>query len=389
VSGDFRPLGGMDKANFVLAHHLIECNLPVFLVAHSVDPELRRRPGVEVCLVPKHGDSYLLAEGLLRKRAREVATDVCRRWPESRVLVNGGNCDWPDINWVHCVHSAWPCRDRGAPWWFRLKNRFAKRLARHSEEHAIRRARVILANSERTRNDLVRLLHIEPGRIHTVYPGCDANLAPPSAGERAAARQWLGLSGERPLIAFIGALGHDHNKGFDTLWAVFRELCNLPAWDADLVVAGGGRNLPDWRFQIAASGLASRVRVLGVTERVPDVLAAADLLVSPVRYEAFGLNVQEAICRGVPAIVAAAAGVAELYPPELGPMLLSNPENCPALAAMLLVWRKKMPETRGAFAAFSERLRQYTWREMAERIVAIAYADGAIVEVPVASGVFA
>jgi len=38
------------------------------------------------------------------------------------------------------------------------------------------------------------------------------------------------------------------------------------------------------------------------------------VLVSPVRYEAYGLNVQEALCCGVPAIVSACAGVAERYP---------------------------------------------------------------------------
>ena len=28
--------------------------------------------------------------------------------PLARVVVNGGNCAWPDINWVHAVHAAWP-----------------------------------------------------------------------------------------------------------------------------------------------------------------------------------------------------------------------------------------------------------------------------------------
>ncbi|HXZ80688.1 MAG TPA: glycosyltransferase family 4 protein [Terriglobales bacterium] len=377
VAGDFRPLGGMDKSNFMLAQYLVEQNIPVFLVAHSVDPALRGRAGVQACIVPKFANSYLLAEGLLRRRAREVITDVCRRWPNARVLANGGNCDWPDINWVHCVHHAWPCRDQGAPLWSRAKNRLGKFLARRSEQCAIARASLVLANSERTRDDLIRLLQVKPERVHAVYPGADPESRPPSSEERSAARQWLGFSPERPLIAFIGGLGHDHNKGFDTLWSVFRELCRITDWDANLVVAGAGRNLPDWRFQIAASDLEPRVRMLGVTDRVPEVLAAADLLVSPVRYEGFGMNVQEAICRGVPAMVTASAGVAEHYPDELRHLLIPNPDNCRILAEMLRRWRKRMPETREAFLALGSYLRRYTWRDMAERIVNIA-ADSVV-----------
>ena len=39
-------------------------------------------------------------------------------------------------------------------------------------------------------------------------------------------------------------------------------------------------------------------------------------MVHPARYEAYGLGVHEAICRGLPAIVSAGAGIAELYPAD-------------------------------------------------------------------------
>ncbi len=67
--------------------------------------------------------------------------------------------------------------------------------------------------------------------------------------------------------------------------------------------------------------------MVGFTNRVSDILAAADVLVSPVRYESYGLNVQEAICCGVPAIVSRAAGVAERYPTELSDLLLPDPND--------------------------------------------------------------
>jgi glycosyltransferase involved in cell wall biosynthesis len=67
--------------------------------------------------------------------------------------------------------------------------------------------------------------------------------------------------------------------------------------------------------------------LLGYREDVATILAASDLLASPTRYEAYGLNVHEAICRGVPALVSRSAGVAERYPPELRSWLLDDPDD--------------------------------------------------------------
>ena len=113
------------------------------------------------------------------------------------------------------------------------------------------------------------------------------------------------------MAVFIGSIGHDRRKGCDVLLEAWRRLCSDPQWDVDLVVAGSGSALGMYREQVSQWKLQDRIRMLGFCDRVRDLLAAADLLVSPVRYEAYGLNVQEAICRGVPAIVSSAAGVAE------------------------------------------------------------------------------
>ena len=54
------------------------------------------------------------------------------------------------------------------------------------------------------------------------------------------------------------------------------------------------------------------------------LLAAADLLVSPVRYEAYGLNVHEALCRGAAVMVTRTAGVVERFDHDLEPSLLPS-----------------------------------------------------------------
>lgn len=371
VAGGFHRHGGMDKANAALAEYLIERGIDVHLVAHRVDPLLIKHPRVTTHIVPRPLKSFLLGEMYLDWYGRKIARRITSRWPDARVLVNGGNCKWPDLNWVHYVHHAWENNERQAPAWFGLKDRLTRHWAKSRERSATSGAEIVLANSDRTRNDLITHFKLDPLRVFTVYLGSEA-FAAATPRERAEARAWLGIADERPLVVFIGALGHDQRKGFDTLWSAWQKICEQPSWDADLVVAGDGGGFARWKREIERSKFANRVRLLGFTDRVADLLAAADLLVSPVRYDAYGLNVQEAICRGVPAMVSKSAGVAERYPSHLIEMILSDAEDVNELCAKLLIWRSNMSEWKKRFTPLAEILRNHTWNDMARELVSVA-----------------
>jgi glycosyltransferase involved in cell wall biosynthesis len=372
VAGDFQRAGGMDRANAEFAAYLCATGASVHLVSHRVEDELAEHPKVQVHLAKRTGGVHFLAQRHLDRLGRTVAAQVISRVPGARVLVNGDNCDWPDINWVHYVHREWMTQPAAAPLWFRLKHGIDSRSHVRKELRVLKAARVMIANSERTRADLIRDVGVAPERVRTVYLGCGSEWQTTTSDRRAAARAWLGESLERPLAAFVGGFGHDSRKGFDTLWAAWKSLCAQPEWDADLIVAGGGRALPQWREEIERSGLGSRVRMLGFTDRVPDVLAAADVLVSPVRYESYGLNVQEAICCGVPAIVSRNAGVAERYPAELDELLLPDPEDTEDLLKRMLHWRSQIDEFKRCTVPLAATLRGWTWRDMAAQMVAVA-----------------
>lgn len=382
VSGGFHFRGGMDKANASLAAYLAtERRAEVHLVGHFIDDALREMPNLHVHNAPRPLGSYLLGEGPLARLGQRVARDVLATDPHARVVVNGGNCPWPDINWVHSVHHAWPCDDAGAPSWFQVKNRLTKHLAKSRERRALLRARVIIANSDATRRNILKHMPVRPDRVQTIYLGADIDARPASQNERLAARAHFGMSPTRPLVGFIGSLGHDNNKGLDTLLGAWRSLCARASWDCDLVVAGEGRALTKW--QAAASGLGQRVRFLGFCDRIPEMLAAIDLLVSPSRYEAYGLNVHEAICRGVPAIVSRNAGVAERYPAQLADMLLTNPRDAAQLQLCLLNWRSDVEGWARRFAPLAQQLREHSWTQMACQIASLCdlpWSDAAHVD---------
>jgi glycosyltransferase involved in cell wall biosynthesis len=373
VSAGFHEQGGQAKAVAALADYLLERGTPVHLVAHDIDERFLGRPGCTVHRVARPRRSDFLGVLGLRRSGRALARRLAREHPGTRVVANGGSCHWADVNWVHYLHSAWIAPLSAMPLRCRVKELLAGAVFRRQEQRALRAARLIIANSERTRSEVIRHVGVEPGRVHTVYYGGES-WRPATTAERAAARLWLSQPECRPLAVFIGGFGHDERKGFDSLWRAWRELCQDPSWDADLIAAGGGARAAAWQGRVARDGLGERVRFLGFTARVHDVLAAADLLVSPTRYEPYGLNVQEAICRGVPALVSACAGATEPYPPDLDEMVLPNPDDWQDLAARLKRWRAAVPTWRRRCAPLGETLRRHGWPDMAARLVALAEA---------------
>ncbi len=360
VAGDLVRHGGMDRANLELARFLAASE-PVQVVAHRVDAELAAMPGVRVERVPRPWGRHLWGWPLLAWRGRRWAERLSREG--YRVIVNGANCDWPDINWVHCVHNAYAAPATGGPWQ-RLKVLLMHRRECRRERRVIGAARVVVCNSRRTAADVQRYLGVPPERVRVVYLGIDPQEFPPvTAAERAEMRRKLQWE-ERPWAVFVGQLGN-RIKGLDLLYAAWRQLCQEPGWDANLAVVGTGPTLAAWQRRAVAEGLDQRIRFLGFRPDVPAVLAAADLLVAPSRYDAYGLAVHEAVCRGLPVIVSAAMGISERFPPELAEWIVQKLDSPEELAERLRQWRSRLEDAAGRFRPLAEQLRAYSWADMA------------------------
>jgi glycosyltransferase involved in cell wall biosynthesis len=367
VAGDFVPFGGMDVANYNLARYLaIESAADVHLVTHRASEDLRSLPNVRVHHAARPLGGHRLGEPLLRL--------VAGRWHRKlgpkgvRTIANGGNIDAGDVNWVHYVHAGFDPR-------ITRRGRNIATGASHpryvrEEAQALRRARVVICNSRRTADDVVTRVGVPPGRARVVYYGADpVAFSPVEPMHRAEARRALGVTSNRPIALFVGALG-DRRKGFDTLFAAWMDLCRRRDWDVDLFVAGSGAELRSWRTAAAAQ-IPGRITFLGFHRNMPGLFAAADLVVHPARYEPYGLAAHEALCRGIPAIVSRQAGVAERYPADLQPLLLDDPESVEELRARLLRWREGHI-TAERVATFAETLRSRTWTHMSAEIAAAA-----------------
>lgn len=368
VAGDLTPLGGMDAANHALARHLAGRGDDVHVVAHGTWPDLRQLPSLTVHDVWRPLGKHLLGSPLLATAGRRLSRHVQQRG--GHVVVNGGNCRVAGANWVHYVHAAYAPHVVGSAS-LRLKTWLARRRDLAAERAALDAAAVVICNSQRTRRDVIERVGIPERKVAVVYYGTDAHrFSLVTAAERATARQRLGCTDDRPLVGFVGALG-DRRKAFDTLFAAWVTLCRRPDWDGHLIVVGRGAELDAWRARAATAGIGTRVTFLGFRDDVPQILAALDALVHPARYEAYGLSAHEAICRGIPTIASASAGVAERYPADLDDLLVVSPDDDEELAERVRRWRLSADRYRAAFARFGDTLRARTWDVMSEELVSL------------------
>jgi len=373
VAGDFTPLGGMDAANHALARYLSTRD-DVYLVTHRAWPDLVR-PRVSIDLVARPL-GHALGAPMLDHRGRRAWARL--RGTDARAIVNGGNCAIPGaINWVHYLHAAYEPEGVTSPL-RRAKHAVTRVHDLANERAALLSASLVICNSRRTRRDVLDAYEVDPDRVHVIYYGCDpSRLTHVSEDERRSARAALGWPGDRHVAAFVGALG-DRRKSFDTVFAAWTSLCADPSWDVDLVVIGTGAEQPAWEERARAAGLGDRIRFLGFRAEVPELLAAVDLTVHPARYEAYGLAVREALCRGIPAVVTASAGVAEEYDGALRELLIENPDAPDELAMRLRAWSRDRVPFATAAAALGDRLRARTWDRMAEDIVHVATAHESV-----------
>lgn len=119
------------------------------------------------------------------------------------------------------------------------------------------------------------------------------------------ARAELG-STDRPLLIAVGSL--DRHRGYHTLLDASRAWCRLDPMPL-LVIAGEGPLRAVLQRRIEDEELP--VRLIGRHEDVTELLAAADLVLLPSRWESRSVLAQEALHARVPLVATAVGGIPE------------------------------------------------------------------------------
>jgi glycosyltransferase involved in cell wall biosynthesis len=171
----------------------------------------------------------------------------------------------------------------------------------------------VLVNSRATAGTLCRDIDWRPaGTVHVLPNGVDLARFE-RARPRAESRRELGIPADAPVLLVVGEL-----TGRKDAMLLVERAPSLAARFPGLVIllAGAGREEERLRGRAAALGVSAAVRVLGFRDDVPDLLAAADVLVHPARVEGFGYAVAEAMAAGVPVVATDASSLPELVDDE-------------------------------------------------------------------------
>ena len=196
------------------------------------------------------------------------------------------------------------------------------------------RRRVYARLEQRVAHRATTTLCVSPDLVDRVRSlgGQDVRLAPVGARELPPPsrpveeiRRELGISG--PLVLCVGRL--HPQKGLDILVDAAAQLDGTAT--PFVVIAGEGPERP--RLERAISETSAPVRLLGRRDDVPDLLAAADVVVLPSRWEGSPLAAHEALLAGKPLVASSVGGLPHLLG-EDGAVFVP-PEDPAALAAAL------------------------------------------------------
>ncbi len=154
---------------------------------------------------------------------------------------------------------------------------------------------------------------VDPAKVRTVPNGIDP--APWEAARAAREGTRSGLPGGAPTVLVAGLL--NVAKGQDVALRALAET----GQPARLLLAGHGEEEARLRDLARELGVAERVDFLGWRDDVPALMAAADVVCVPSRWEGLPYVVLEAMATGRPVAATAVDGARELVDGETGALV--------------------------------------------------------------------
>jgi starch synthase len=216
-----------------------------------------------------------------------------------------------DVPFVLSIHSLEPLR----PWKVeQLGNGY--HLSTWMERTAMEHADAIIAVSEQTREDVLRLFDVQPARVHVIHNGIDPDQYRRTGATDALVRH--GIDPARPYLLFVGRI--TRQKG------IIHLVDAIPEIDPDLqiVLAAGAPDTPEIGREMEAHIAAVRSKrsgVIWIREMLPraDVIQLyehAAVFCCPSVYEPFGIINLEAMACETAVVASRVGGIPEVVVPE-------------------------------------------------------------------------
>lgn len=194
--------------------------------------------------------------------------------------------------------------------------------------------------------------------------GVDTALFNPEKRDPAWRRE-LGLTAQGPLLVYAGRI--DNEKRADRLLAMFR---HLPGeLDAALVMIGDGK----LREALCDEARGMQVAFPGFMadrEALARALASADVYVSAMADETFGISIVEAQASGLPVVGVSSGAMPERIVPGTG-LLVDVDDSAAMAAAVMRVWQGEREAI--AQAARAHVAGRFEWHQTFEQLFGEVY----------------
>ncbi len=232
---------------------------------------------------------------------------------------------------------------------------------RNFADRILRRADGLIAVSESTRSDAVRILRLAPEKITVIHHGVAEAFFEATEKQAGAVRSRHGLG--RPYFLFVGTI--EPRKNVDLLLDAYAALRPSLRDEIDLVLAGPAGWAPkETMARLRQPGPGIRYLGYVAEEDLPGLFAGATALVYPSLYEGFGFPVAQAMAAGTAVIT---SGVSAL--PEIagGAALLVDPRSETELRAAMEQILTSPAARRRSIEAGRSNARRFSWQECARR----------------------
>jgi glycosyltransferase involved in cell wall biosynthesis len=219
-----------------------------------------------------------------------------------------------------------------------------------------KRADGLIAVSENTRNDAVRLLGLDPQRIQVIYHGIDDRYfeADTSEVERACRQYRLA----QPYVLFVGTI--EPRKNLCTLLDAYETLTPELRREFQLIIAGpAGWSAEDAKRRLAQPSAGVRYLQYIPERDLPGLFAGATVFAYISLYEGFGFPVAQALAAGVPVLTSAVSALPEITG---GSAELVDPHSVNAVRAALERLLTSPARRCTLTAAGRQRAQRFRWK---------------------------
>jgi len=229
---------------------------------------------------------------------------------------------------------------------------------------SVRRADLVLADSQATKDDLVALYHTHPDKIQVLLSGVDSRFQPATTDPRDLCRKYN--IPPRPYIFSVGTV--QPRKNYARLIQALA-LVRARGHDVSLVIAGGKGWLEDPIYAaIREANMQEYVHFIGFADEqdLPALYTHAACTAFVSLYEGFGLPILESMGCGTPVVTSRVSSLPEVAGDAA---LMIDPYDTHAIAESIsrILIDDTLRQT--LIRRGRERVKQFTWERSARQLV--------------------